>query len=88
MGRAWIAALGTPLDGPGWTEIGTLDHDGLVYEVGEPLVESELPLMPLRPITITLRMRGRFPWRFYRQFFGTPGPHASRVKREYHRRRR
>lgn len=85
MGRAWIAPLGTPLDAPGWTEIGAVDHDGLVLDE-QPVQLPEWPAT--RRYTITLRGRGRFPWRFYRQFFGTPGPHASRVKREYRRRRR
>lgn len=35
MSRVWVAALGTPLDGPGWTDIGPVDFghgrdDGLV----------------------------------------------------------
>ncbi|MFI7449566.1 hypothetical protein ACIBQX_18865 [Nonomuraea sp. NPDC049714] len=83
MNRAWIAPLGTSPDEPGWTEIGYIGNDGLIFEdEPEPLPEW------LTPRRYTITLRGRFPWRFYQRFFGTPGPHASRVKREYHRRRR
>ncbi|WP_188188014.1 hypothetical protein [Nonomuraea sp. SYSU D8015] len=83
--RAWIAPLGTPLDEPGWVEIGTIHDDGLVFEPEpKPLPDWSAP----KRLTITLRGRGRFGWRFYQTFWQTPGPHARRVKREYHRRRR
>lgn len=77
MGRVWIAPLGTELDGPGWTEIGRTVDDGLVFI--DDLVRDEQP---------TPRQKSRIAawWRWHR--IGRPMPDLSRVKREYHRRRR
>lgn len=84
----WWAPLGTGSDESGWVELGHVTDDGLVFEV-EPIDPIEDWTVPaLGAIAITLRGRGRFGWRFYQLFWGTPGPHASRVKREYHRRHR
>lgn len=91
MNRVWVAPLGTPLDGPGWTDIGSADF-GHGRDDGLTIID-DLPQTrpPLRwPITITLTTAGpSFGWwRLYRDLFGITHPRASRVKRAYHQRRR
>ncbi|MET8866508.1 hypothetical protein ABZW11_26520 [Nonomuraea sp. NPDC004580] len=81
--RVWAAALGTPLDGPSWAEIGTLVGDGLGVEHEEPL-PADWPFDTLTTITGRVRLA----WGGYRWLFRRTSPAASRVKREYRRRRR
>jgi hypothetical protein len=83
----WWAPLGTGPDESGWVELGHVDDSALVFEA-EPIPDQDWTVPALGAITITLHGRGRFGWRFWQLFWGTPGPHAARVKREYHRRRR
>lgn len=79
----WLAPLAGP-DEAGWIALGTVSDDGLIFEA-EPIAEEwTVPALH----TITLTAQGRYDWRFWQLFFGTPGPPATRVKREYRRRRR
>ncbi|MEV4287386.1 hypothetical protein AB0K40_17920 [Nonomuraea bangladeshensis] len=84
-GRAWIAPLGTDLDAPGWTEIGTTHDDGLIIDDIPP---AGPPFQWPVTITLTAVSPSSGWWRLYRDLIGITHPNASRVKRAYHRRRR
>lgn len=82
--RAWIAPLGTPLDGSGWVEIGTIADDGIVYQEESVPYSFTRAFFASQPPKVerAARERRRLEISSYRW------PDASRVKREYHRRRR
>lgn len=77
---AW-AAIGSE-----WIDLGYIEDDGLV--IIDDLPQTGPPFQ--WPVTITLTaVSSTFGWwRLYRDLIGITHPSASRVKREYHRRRR
>jgi hypothetical protein len=103
-GRIWAAPVGTPLTGPGWTEIGQA-HDAPVFiddlpQTGPPIrwpttviitTDRRTGLARVICDDGTPRSRRRLAKeiaRFDRDALAIRWPGASRVKREYHRRRR
>jgi hypothetical protein len=107
-GRVWAAPVGTPLNGPGWVEIGQAHDDGLVIPAEDvPPVSLNIVNGPGIVLVLerdrrtgqtrmfcddgTPRSRRRLAKesaRFDRDVLTIRWPQASRVKREYRRRRR
>ncbi|MFI6793647.1 hypothetical protein ACIBG4_40585 [Nonomuraea sp. NPDC050383] len=86
MNHAYVATVGTGPDGPGWQLMGHVADDGLV--IIDDLPHADLIRWPVR-ISLTLTSSAsRLTWWRWQLTTGRPGPGASRVKREYRRRRR